>query len=257
MRFSVACWVLVFAAVGLAGAPQGSPKLLSKDHILELVRGSVPSDRLVTLIKEQGVDFEPTGVYLRSLRSAGASQAVIDAVFAASPTQQRLKAANVLLDKGDVDGAIGEYREVLRVNPGNPDVHRLLGVALGKRGDWQGDLAEQRMALRLRPSDALAKAELISVLKGAGGAELAQLEIVTTPQAEVYLGNKLEGRVGGDGHIRVLAKPGLYALRVSHEGKQDFRQDVTLATGQVTRIAAVLANSGPTPGTAKENPKAR
>ena len=36
--------------------------------------------------------------------------------------------------KGDLDGAIAEYREALRLNPNNDEAHVNLGVALGQQG---------------------------------------------------------------------------------------------------------------------------
>jgi Flp pilus assembly protein TadD len=37
--------------------------------------------------------------------------------------------------KGDSDGAIAEEREALRLNPDNDAAHNNLGLALGKKGD--------------------------------------------------------------------------------------------------------------------------
>ena len=55
-------------------------------------------------------------------------------------------------NKGDLDGAIAEYREALRLNPNDDEAHFNLGVALGKKGDWDGAIAEYREALRLNPN---------------------------------------------------------------------------------------------------------
>jgi len=69
---------------------------------------------------------------------------------------------------GNLDGAIAEYREALRLSPNNGDVHVYLGVGLAARGDWDGATAERREALRLDPRLARAHALLGSVLKDKG-----------------------------------------------------------------------------------------
>ena len=58
-----------------------------------------------------------------------------------------------LAKKGDLDGAIAEYRKALRLNPKNEEAHALLGVALATKKDWDGAIAEYREALRLNPKD--------------------------------------------------------------------------------------------------------
>jgi tetratricopeptide (TPR) repeat protein len=46
-----------------------------------------------------------------------------------------------LSNKGDLDGAIAEWREALRLNPNYGDAHYNLGVALWHKGDWDGAIA--------------------------------------------------------------------------------------------------------------------
>ena len=65
-----------------------------------------------------------------------------------------------LAKKGDWDGAIAEYREALRLNPDNDIAHANLGAALGNKGDWDGAIAEYREALRLNPNNDGAHANL-------------------------------------------------------------------------------------------------
>ena len=56
--------------------------------------------------------------------------------------------------KGDLEGAIAEFREALRLKPDFADAHLNLGVALRDKGDLDGAIAEHRTALRLQPEDA-------------------------------------------------------------------------------------------------------
>ena len=62
--------------------------------------------------------------------------------------------ATALRAKGDLDGAIAEYREALRLNPNNALAHNGLGFALEKKGDLRGALEEYRAATALDPKNA-------------------------------------------------------------------------------------------------------
>lgn len=56
-----------------------------------------------------------------------------------------------LLDKRDLDGAIAEFREALRLKPDLPQAHNRLGIALRDKGDLDLAIAEFREALGLKP----------------------------------------------------------------------------------------------------------
>ena len=73
--------------------------------------------------------------------------------------------------------------------------------------------------------------------------EPAQIVIETSPSAEVYLDDQFAGRASLEGRL-VIGNPkaGEHALRVSLAGKKDFAQKVTVVAGQVTKIAAALAD---------------
>jgi TonB family protein len=53
--------------------------------------------------------------------------------------------------KGDLDGAIAEYRESLRQNPQNAETHYALGGVLERKGEHDLAVAEYRETLRLEP----------------------------------------------------------------------------------------------------------
>ncbi len=57
-------------------------------------------------------------------------------------------------DAGDLDRAIAEFREALRIRPGFVEANCDLGAALDKRGDTDASVACLREALRSRPDDA-------------------------------------------------------------------------------------------------------
>jgi len=60
-------------------------------------------------------------------------------------------------NKGDMDGEIAEYREALRLNPKNENAHFNLGLALEQKGDRRGALEEYRAAHMLDPKNAIYK----------------------------------------------------------------------------------------------------
>lgn len=254
MKCKLLISIVLLSTLGLAATPQATKKPLTKDQVMSLVKGSVPSARVADLVRQDGIDFEPTEEYFRALRSAGAEQVLIDALRATSankpPSQdaaaqakQRIKGANALMDTGDIDGAIALYQEAIRVSPGDSEAHRLLGLALGKKNDWQGDISEQRVAILLNPDDAAAKAELVAALHATTAAETSVVVVRSLPNAEVYLDNEFKGRTGSEGQLKIEdLKPGAHALRVSMPGKKVFEQSLNLTTGQTSEIAATLAD---------------
>jgi formylglycine-generating enzyme required for sulfatase activity len=266
MRSKFFMAIVLVSALGLAATPQETKKPLTKDQVMSLVKGSVPSARVAELVRENGIDFEPTEEYFRTLRSAGAGQVLIDALRsmsahkppspdAVAQSKQRINGANALLGTGDIDGAIALYQEAIRVNPGDSEAHRLLGIALGKKNDWQGDISEQRVAILLNPDDAAAKSELVAALHAATPTETSVV-VQSSPNAEVYLDNEFKGRTGPEGQLKIEdLKPGAHALRVSMPGKQAFEQSLNLTAGQTRQVAATLADLPPAPGTVKANPK--
>ncbi|MBZ5669522.1 MAG: SUMF1/EgtB/PvdO family nonheme iron enzyme [Acidobacteriia bacterium] len=254
MKCRLLILLVLLSTLGLAATPQATKKPLTREQVMSLVKGSVPSARVAELVRENSIDFEPTEEYFRLLRSAGAEPVLIEALRASSankpPSQdaaaqakQRIKGASALMDTGDIDGAIALYQEAIRTSPGDSEAHRLLGLALGKKKDWQGDVSEQRVAILLNPDDAAAKAELVAALHATTAAETAVVVVQSLPNAEVYLDNEFKGRTGSEGQLKIDdLKPGAHALRVSMPGKKVFEQSLNLTAGQSSEIAATLAD---------------
>ena len=65
-----------------------------------------------------------------------------------------------LYEKGDVDGAMVEYRAALGINPNHFNAHNYLGTALYKKGDLDGGIAEFRAALLIKPNPNAASSHL-------------------------------------------------------------------------------------------------
>ena len=70
--------------------------------------------------------------------------------------------------KGDLAGALTEYRTVLRLNPNHVEAHYNLGLALNAAGHLYGALTEYRTALRLNPNEVEAHYNLGNALNALG-----------------------------------------------------------------------------------------
>ena len=68
-------------------APRQAP--LAESQVLRLVKGSVPASRIADLVATYGIDFEPTEDAIGRLRSAGAPEAALAAVRAATGPAER------------------------------------------------------------------------------------------------------------------------------------------------------------------------
>lgn len=94
MKSGLLVIALLIAGAGQAGQPQTSSKPLDKDAIAVLVRAGAETERLVKMVQERGIDFDPTSSYLQTLRDAGASEVLLKALLAAK------KATNPGSDQG-------------------------------------------------------------------------------------------------------------------------------------------------------------
>jgi tetratricopeptide (TPR) repeat protein len=83
---------------------------------------------------------------------------------------------NALLAKGDVDRAIVEFREGLKIAPATASLHDSLGQALAAKGDTGGADTEFREAARLDPNLAQLHANLADALAAKGEMEKAITE---------------------------------------------------------------------------------
>ncbi len=108
--------------------------------------------------------------------------------------------------KGDVQGAIAEYREALRLNPNDRDAHYALGNALLKKDDLDGAIAEYREALRIDSGYWFARTGIAYVLERKGDVDGAVAEYrailrrnPNNEMATITLGGMLERKGDLDG----------------------------------------------------------
>jgi hypothetical protein len=64
-----------------------NPRALSKQEIVNLLKGDVPQARIEDLIQERGIKFAPTADDLNDIRRAGASEELIQTLQHAAPPQ--------------------------------------------------------------------------------------------------------------------------------------------------------------------------
>jgi tetratricopeptide (TPR) repeat protein len=126
---------------------------------------------------------------------------------------RHLAAAEAEESQGATDAAIGEYREVLRIDPNHPNIHYRIGRTLLARAEGKGggtDLAEAttefEQELQLDPTNANAAYELAEIHRKAGQLEDAQkyfeIAVANYPNFE-------EAHVGLAATLMALQKPEL------------------------------------------------
>ena len=84
--------VIAVAAAALlpaAETPRSASPPLRRDQVLTLVQNGLTSAPLAELVKQRGIDFEPTGEYLAALQKAGAKPVFLDALRTATAIPTR------------------------------------------------------------------------------------------------------------------------------------------------------------------------
>src|ERR1700704_6470993 len=71
---------------------------------------------------------------------------------AADTSATHMARGDALMAKNDLDGAIREYRQALRLRPRNAKAHYEIGLALKIKGDLDGSISEYRQAIRIDPT---------------------------------------------------------------------------------------------------------
>lgn len=143
-------WLL--ASVSLAQAPRTRP--FAQDEVQQLLASGVPNGRIVTLIEQVGIEFEPTDEALAAFQSAGADDKVLAAVRLAG-AKWHVRRGWDFRAKSQGMEAEQEARAALRLAPDLPDAHLLLAEAFWVKEDFDGALAEYREVVR-RQSDSAA-----------------------------------------------------------------------------------------------------
>jgi Flp pilus assembly protein TadD len=78
---------------------------------------------------------------------------IVDTIVRPDNAMAHCNLGTALKAKGDLDGAIAEYRAVLRLQPDNAVAHYDLGRVLWTKGDREAAFEEFRTAHRLAPTE--------------------------------------------------------------------------------------------------------
>ena len=85
----------------------------------------------------------------------------------------------LLVEKRDADGAIGEFRQALSLDPYTWFPHNDYANAIAAKGDWDGAIFEYRQALRLQPDSVVAHSNLGYALANKGDLAGGTAEVQT------------------------------------------------------------------------------
>jgi Flp pilus assembly protein TadD len=123
--------------------------------------------------------------------------------------RHHLERGQILYDRGEVDEAVIQWREAVRLAPNVAKAHHLLGLALQDRGDLRAAIAAFQQALRLNPDNATAYVHLALALEAKGDAKEAlaayqrALQLVpTSPYVHNRLGHLLAAAGDWEGAVR-------------------------------------------------------
>jgi tetratricopeptide (TPR) repeat protein len=156
--------LLTIVAAGVCFAQEGTqskPRPFQREDIIAMLKDGVASERIVTLLRERGIDFEPTDDYLKSVRLAGGNEPLVTAIREAQITlapeararlslvREHQRKGYSLAQKKRFADAEYEYRRAIELDPSNERLHlELADVYLGE-AKWDDVIAEARNALRL------------------------------------------------------------------------------------------------------------
>jgi tetratricopeptide (TPR) repeat protein len=89
----------------------------------------------------------------------------------------RLALGHGLMDAGDVDRALAEYQEAVRLNPHLVGAHHALGRAFQNKGDFQSAMRAYRDGIQLEPDDPYPRLDLATCCHVVGDTRSAISEI--------------------------------------------------------------------------------
>ncbi len=123
-------------------------------------------------------------------------------------------------DQGELDKAIFEWRETVRLAPENAKAHHLLGLALGDYGDRAEAIRLLEKSLLLDPENAMARVHLARTLEADGSVQRAVLAyrkaLVLVPTS-AYIHDRLGHLLAAEGDTAGAAKEWQRAIELDPE----------------------------------------
>ena len=174
--------ILLFAALCFAQTPAGNQKPLGKNQIMDLLKAGMESEVLAKTVQERGIDFEPSDDDLAALRKAGAQDVLLKALRTTKPRPLTREQVLQLVVAG-----VASQRAATLVK------QRGIDFVPGE---------EDLSTLRVAGADET----LIAALHAAGESVTAEVTVLTSPNAEVYLDGELQGRANAQGGLAMKVK---------------------------------------------------
>lgn len=189
MKFFTLLWVFFTCGIVVAQTAPATPAPMGSVEVLARLMGTsnevTKSYRVERLVRQRGLGFNLTDDYLRTVKSAGGLEPLLDALRkagqsaqpehgntsqpAATPdseagTLSHLVRAIELWDQHVYKGAVKELRAALKLEPDNVYLHLSLATMLTYNRDKKAAVEECRRAIQLQPDCADAHAELADLL---------------------------------------------------------------------------------------------
>ena len=155
---------------------------INQVQIVAELAAESPTQRITTLVKARGVDFNVKDDYLQQVRAAGGDDALVAAVKGASvllpdspnaaaqakqvEVRQHVAHGAELKLKGQYPDAEKDFRAAIALGPPNADVYLALAMVLGRQKKWDDDVTAARQALKLDPNNAMSHIVLGLALAG-------------------------------------------------------------------------------------------
>ncbi len=285
LKYCTAFLILVLAAPSFAQVPAGGGKPLTREQLTRLVAAGMDNEQLTKTLAERGIGFEPTGDDFQNLRRAGAQPPLLKALAEAALAQSReplkkdmlshlvgagadsAKLAQAVQERG-IDSALSSedldtlkqlgatealLRALREANPKPLNSDQVLGLVTGEVARERAAALIKRRGIDFNPTDeyletlriAGADETLLAAVRAAGEAGTAEITVLTSPNAEVYLDGQLMGKANAQGQLAFKSKQGAHTLKVSLASMKDFERDLTVTVGQAAKIKAPLEDAPP------------
>jgi len=184
MKFFSLLWVLFTCGMVLAQTAPATPQPMGRVEVLARLVGTsnevTKSYRVERLVRQRGLNFNPTDDYLQTVKSAGGSEPLLEALRAAGQTARssqpnagsdqdagtlsHLVRGIEFWDQHVYKDAVKELRAALKLEPDNVYLHLSLATMLTYNRDKKAAVEECRRAIQLQPDCADAHAELADLL---------------------------------------------------------------------------------------------
>jgi TonB family protein len=177
------CWILGAQSAPAKPATMGRVEVLAR--LMGTPEGVTKSYRVERLVRQRGLSFNPTDDYLRSVKTVGGEEPLLEALREAgqlasqehgstsqpsaipdsnAETLSHLVSGIELWNRHSFNDAVKELRAALKIKPDNVYLHLSLATVLLLKHDKKAAVEECRRAIQLQPDCADAHAALARLL---------------------------------------------------------------------------------------------